>query len=82
LTGLLRLAAQSTTTDPVFGSYAVGGWDSDHAATWGQAAFDAAALIKERVNASWPDVLLVHLGTNDLTWFGGAPRARETRFDG
>lgn len=57
---------------PLNGSYAVSGWDSDHAAKWGQAAFEAADLVYTQVSDDWPDVLLVDLGTNDLTWWGGS----------
>ncbi len=61
------------------GGYAVAGWDTQHAAKWGQAAFEAANLIEDQISAHWPDVLLVHLGTNDLTWWAGTPeQARDS----
>jgi lysophospholipase L1-like esterase len=55
------------------GEYAVGGWDYAHASTWGFTAMEAWHVVAEDVEIYEPDVLLVHLGTNDLTFLNGMP---------
>lgn len=52
------------------GGYAEGiSFDSDHFSIWGQACAEDVGLIREVVQNSQPDVMLVMLGFNDLGWF-------------
>ena len=50
-------------------AYADPAFDSDHAAQWGQAIFQAAEHIRADVRTEQPDHLLVLLGINDLIRF-------------
>jgi hypothetical protein len=69
------------------------GWDDDHYARWGcitrEIVFpelyapedlrcDPGHSMAERVSAYTPDVMLVHLGTNDMGWITDAPGLRDT----
>jgi fibronectin type 3 domain-containing protein/lysophospholipase L1-like esterase len=60
-------------TAPHEGTYAVGGWDSGHQAVWGMPAWQEKTLIRDAVARNTPDVVVVHLGTNDLAF--GVPAA-------
>jgi GDSL-like Lipase/Acylhydrolase family len=73
------------------GAYAVEGWDSDHYARWGcigtelvyperfaDPRCDPGHTIVDRVRTFQPDVLLVHLGSNDLTYHTGPAGMRDT----
>lgn len=52
------------------GGYAAGiSFDSDHFSIWGQACAEDTGLIRDVVQNSQPDVMLVMLGFNDLGWF-------------
>jgi hypothetical protein len=75
------------------GSYAVEGWDSDHYARWGcigtelvfperfppeKLGCDPGHTVEDRVRTYNPDVLLVHLGSNDMTYHTGPEGMRDT----
>ena len=51
------------------GTYKIGGWDDDHDATWGRSLVFEKGTIENYVNIYQPDLIVVDLGTNDLTWF-------------
>lgn len=51
--------------------YADPAFDTDHAAMWGRQAAEGVAIVGGLVEEYRPDVLVVNLGVNDLTW-GGA----------
>lgn len=53
-------------TDPVTGSYRHEGWDTDHEGRWGLGTAAAAQQVVGWVTQADPDVLIVHLGTNDV----------------
>lgn len=48
------------------GAYAVAGWDTNHQAVWGRAVFDEKYTIAGAVGLHQPDVLVIHMGTNDI----------------
>lgn len=58
---------------PYTGQYAVGGWDDHHNSLWGRAVIEEKSTIEDLVRTYRPDVLLVHLGTNDLSWWARSP---------
>jgi lysophospholipase L1-like esterase len=60
---------------PLSGAYATAGWDDAHAALWGQSTSQAKELIAEDVQIHQPDIVLIDLGTNDMTWLNGTPRS-------
>jgi hypothetical protein len=51
------------------GIYKVSGWDDDHDATWGRPLGFEKDTIEKYVRDYQPDLIIVDLGTNDLTWF-------------
>ncbi len=51
------------------GLYKVQGWDDDHDATWGRPLGFEKDTIEGYVRTYQPDLVIVDLGTNDLTWF-------------
>lgn len=58
-------------------SYADPGFDQDHDALWGQSFTQLTPRIRDEVAASDPDVLVVALGFNDLTWCCSAAHTLE-----
>ena len=59
-------------------AYANSNFDQDHHAIWGRMLVDEVQTIGAAVTAANPDVMLVLLGTNDLT-FGWSPQATANR---
>jgi lysophospholipase L1-like esterase len=62
----LNPAGTSSYVDPAF--------DRDHDARWGDAYLWLTHPVPELMSAQHPDVLVVLLGTNDLTFFGQTPQ--------
>jgi hypothetical protein len=58
-------------------AYADRDFDRDHDAVWGGSLQEAQGHIREHVLAAQPNVLLVLLGTNDLTFFTDAPQSEQ-----
>jgi lysophospholipase L1-like esterase len=52
-------------------------FDRDHAAVWGGSLGVATTQVAEQVVTQEPDVLVVLLGLNDLSWRGSTPPALE-----
>ncbi|AKJ27953.1 GDSL-type esterase/lipase family protein [Caldimonas brevitalea] len=51
------------------GLYRVGGWHDHHNSTWGRPLGFEKGTIEAYVRQYRPDLLVVHLGTNDFVWF-------------
>jgi LmbE family N-acetylglucosaminyl deacetylase len=78
---------------PFTGAYPIAGWDDDHYSRWGciareivftelygpsQPRCDAGHSMAERVASYEPDVMLVHLGSNDMAYVSDAAGLRDT----
>jgi GDSL-like Lipase/Acylhydrolase family len=50
-------------------------WDDEHDATWGRLLWNEVDVIQDYVRLHQPDLMVVHLGTNDLNpvFGGGSP---------
>jgi lysophospholipase L1-like esterase len=57
-------------TGPKEGSYAVAGWDTDHASLWGDSITAELPNITSLISTYEPQLLLVELGINDLVFLG------------
>jgi lysophospholipase L1-like esterase len=58
-------------------AYADRDFDRDHDAVWGGSLHEAKDQIREHVSTTRADVLLILLGTNDLTFFSDAPHSEQ-----
>ncbi len=59
-------------TAPRAGSYGASGWDSDHQAVWGRPAWVQKQETAAAVTRHTPDLVVLHIGTNDLAYGGEA----------
>ncbi|MGC5310263.1 fibronectin type III domain-containing protein [Micromonospora zamorensis] len=79
-----HLSASGTSVDfvgdnsaPHQGTYAASGWDGDHQASWGMPAWIQKDHTRDAVARHLPDLIVIHIGTNDLAYGTEAPAAAE-----